>query len=312
MEEKFFFFTLDGETRKVSVPFLDSVSDLVPLLTSKFPDSKICQQPQFWTRDEKYGVNFQITTPEDIPNGAVLWVVNKEKSAEPKSTELSAKEPYRFEGVGGVNSAEPGASGSSGLNAAFYGGPNHVGTYGLSGFPQEPLRRDVEICDTHQKRRTVQNLTQQEDGTWVCKADSECKTESSFTVGGEEQICSRHGKSRTVQNLQQGDDGEWVCLRSSRCKTANSGGSRRRRGYGGGYGQFPRPSGYGGGFGPFRGFRGGFPRGPGCGYGSRGGFGARQQRGRFQCSVHGKTRTEANLRSDGSGGWQCLPTSECK
>jgi len=312
MAEKFFFFTLDGETRKVSVPFLDSVSDLVPLLTSKFPDSEISQQPEFWTRDEKYGVNFQITTPEDIPDGAVLWVVNKEKSAE--SIKPSAKDSCQYEGVGGVNAAEPGASGPSGFNAgvAFNGGLNQGGFYGIGS--QEPLRRDVQICCTHQKRRTMQNLTQQEDGTWVCNADSECKTESSFTVGGEEQTCSRHGKSRTVQNLEQNDDGEWVCLRSSRCKTAGSGPPRRRGGRGGGYGQFSRPSGYGGGFGPYRGFRSGFIPGQRCGYGS--GFGARNQRGgsrgRFQCSVHGKTRTEANLRSDGSGGWQCLPTSECK
>jgi len=79
-----------------------------------------------------------------------------------------------------------------------------------------------------------------------------------------------------------------------------------------------RPSVNGGGFGPIRSFRDGIARGRDChglGYRSRR-FGTRPQRrvnrGLVQCCLHGKNRTGSNMRSNGRGGWQCLPTSKCR
>jgi len=355
MAERLFFFQVNGDTRKVTVPYLDSVSDLVPLLTSKYTDKEISQDPEFWTTDKKFGVRFQISGPEDIYNGAVLEVITREgkptESSYEESNRSSAGGPNRYnpypQGPGGFQAGGPGGyqggpgmfhgegpggfRGNGPFPGGFPGGPQSG--YGGIGGPefQETPRPNVQTCATHKKQRTIQNLSQQEDGTWVCNPTSQCKTESSAGAGGEE-VCITHGKSRTLPNLEQDDDGNWTCIEGSRCKTSNQMNNRRRGGYGGGYGQFP--GGYGGGFfsrgfrGGFRGRRGGgrgrgrgYGRGYGGGYGPRpfrGGRGqfSRNARGRggggMVCSAHGKTRTQANMQPNGSGGWVCLPTSQCK
>jgi len=92
----------------------------------------------------------------------------------------------------------------------------------------------------------MQNLMQKDDGTWVCNAASQCKTERINRVKGEEKMCRRHGKLRTLRNLKQDENGEYTCLNNSRCKGADPVGTGTAVGYGGGYGRF---SGYGGGFG---------------------------------------------------------------
>jgi len=360
MAERLFFFQVDGDTRKVAVPYLDSVSDLIPLLTSKYTDKDISQDPEFWTKDKKFGVRFQISTPDDIYNGAVLEVVTREgkpsESNFEESNRSSVGGPNRYnpypQGPGGYQASGPGgyhAGGPGGYDdgpggfhgdGPFQGGPDQNGFGGMGNNFQEPQRADVQECATHKKQRTIQNLTLAEDGTWTCNPNSQCKTETSAGSGGEE-VCSVHGKSRTMPNLQQGRDGKWTCMEGSRCKVSNpmggGPGGRMRGGYGGGYGQFPGSNGYGG-FGPPRGFRGGFRRGRGRGrgrgpsygrggygggYGPRlGGFGGGNFRGGrggggrggggLLCTVHNKSRTQANLRSDGCGGWVCLPTSQCK
>jgi len=331
MDQRIFFFKLEGETRKVSVQFLDSVSDLVPLLTSKFADSEVSQDVKFWTVDEKHGVRFQVTNADEIYNGAVLEVVTQKENRPPAhfneaDRSMEGRDRYNpyAEGPGAFDGRGPGRF-NDGPGGFFPGEPFSGGFQGNGGF-QKP---ETKLCETHKKKRTLQNLTEQEDGTWICNENSQCKTEGTAreSSGGDE-VCSLHGKPRTLQNLEKNWDGNWVCIDGSRCKVAGFG-------MRGGYGRFRGRGGFGGGFGPPRGWRGfrrgrGFGRGRGRGYGKgfggrgrgfgkgfggrRGGFrGNRRGGGRgLRCSEHGKTRTEANMRSDGCGGWVCLPNSQCK
>jgi len=326
MGERIFFFKLDGETRKVAVPFLDCVSDLIPLLTSKYTDSDISEDAKFWTIDEQHGVRFQVTSADEIYNGAVLEVVTqKEKPEQQFFTDRSTEGRERFnpygEGRGGFDACGPGRFNEDAMG--FREGEPFNGGFGGGGFGKP----DTQTCATHKKKRTLQNLTEQEDGTWVCNEDSQCKTQGAVRErSGEEEVCSIHGKPRTLQNLERNWDGNWVCIDGSQCKVA----APTMRGFGsgmrGGYGRFR--GGFGGGFGPSRGWRGsrrgrgfgrgGRGRGRGYGGGFRGRFGRSRGNNRrgggrgLRCSEHGKTRTEANLRSDGCGGWVCLPNSQCK
>jgi len=377
MAERLFFFHLDGDVRKVSVPHLDSLSDLIPLLSSKYSGREITQEPQFWIRNKENGIQAQVTSPDEIYNGAVLEVVTHE----------GRPMEFNHEGLnnrlGGQNRYNPYPQGPSGFPVpdgfgapGAFGGPiGFVDGPGPGGFqPEGPFnvgyqggpapvnngRPDLQMCATHKKQRTIQNLTQQEDGTWVCNEMSQCKTQSSNQAGGSLETCSIHGKPRTKQNLEQSWDGRWICLETNRCKMGAPPEKRRRRrgefreghgqfpgpgygggppGYGGGYGGFgpPRggPPGYGGAFGPTRGgwgFGRGLGRGRGRGYGrgygggfgprlgsGRGGYGGGAFRGRTNnrynlhvCKIHGKPRSQNNLRTDESGGWICIPTSECK
>jgi len=194
MAEKHFFFEVDGDTRKVSVPFLDSVSDLVPLLASKYSDMHLPEQTEFWTKDQKFGVKFQITSAEDIYNGAVLEVVtHREQAADSNHQEVSWSEsggvqshnPYLQapgaylasesgyadgdHGPGGICSSggfndaagEFNANGPMqlGFNTNVYGGlASSYHHHGQSG-------TETQNCSLHNKKRTLQNLTQKEDGT---------------------------------------------------------------------------------------------------------------------------------------------------
>jgi len=307
MAERLFFFHLDGDVRKVIVPYLDSLSDLIPLLTSKYIGKEISQEPHFWIKDKESGALAQITSPDDIYNGAVLEVVSHEGRPPEFNYEGSNNgfggpnryNPYPqgpgvYQDPGGFCAPEsfggpiPGGFQPEGpFNGGFQGGSN-----------QSAGKPEVKMCATHKKQRTMQNLTQQEDGTWVCSEGNECKTQSSFQSGGGEEICSIHGKSRTKQNLEQSWDGRWICLETNRCKMPNPTERRRRRGRGrsrGGYGLFSNPGygggppgGYGGGYGGFGPPRGG-PPGYGGGFGPpRGGWGYGRGRGRGRGRGYGR------------------------
>jgi len=291
MGERIFFFRLNGETRKVSAPFIDCMSDLIPLLCNKYPDSDITQDEKFWTTDEQHGVRFQVTSPEEIYNGAVLEVTQKEETAHPL-LDISSEGPERLnpygEERGGWDVRGPGSSmpfqEGEPFNGRGFGNPNS------------------KTCATHKKQRTLQNLTEQEDGTWICNENSQCKTQGTVRErSGEEEMCSVHGKLRTLQNLVRNWNGNWVCSGGSRCKVATP--VMRGFGFGrrGGYGRSRGSRGFFGGFGPPRGWHG-FRRGNNRRGASRG----------LRCSEHGKTRSKANMRSDDCGGWVCLPNSQCK
>jgi len=303
MAERLFFFHLDGDVRKVLVPYLDSLSDLVPLLTSKYIGKEISQEPHFWIKDKESGALNQITSPDDIYNGAVLEVVSHEGRPPEFNYEGSNNgfggpnryNPYPqgpgvYQGPGGFGAPEAFAGGSFQPEGPFNGG-------GFQGAPNQSAggRTETKMCATHKKQRTLQNLTQQEDGTWVCNEMSECKTQSSFQSGGGEEICSIHGKTRTKQNLEQSWDGRWMCLETNRCKMPEPTERRRRRGRSrGGYGQFPNrgyggsfSGGYGGGYGGFGPPRGG-PPGYGGAFGPPRGWGFGRGRGRGRGRGYGR------------------------
>jgi len=298
MCERIFFFKLNGETRKVSAPFLDCLSDLVPLLSNKYPDSDISQDEQFWTIDEQHGVRFQVTSPEEIYNGAVLEVVTqKEQTAQDISNEGRERLDPHGEERGGYDVFGPGSFDKNPM--LFQEGEPFNGKFqGRGGFGKP----NMETCATHEKQRTMQNLTEQEDGTWICNENSQCKVKGAVRERSEgEEMCSIHGKLRTLQNLARNWEGNWACTGGSRCKVA----APVMRGFGfgrrGGYGRFRGSGGFFRGMGPPRGWRG-FRRG-------------NNRRGAPQglrCSEHGKNRSKANLRSDDCGGWVCLPNSQCK
>jgi len=372
MAEKLFFFHLDGDVRKVSVPHLDSISDLIPLLSSKYSGREMTQTPQFWIKNKESGIQAQVTSPDEIYNGAVLEVITHEG----RPMELN-HEGFNNR-LGGVNRFNPYPQGPGGFPVpdgfgapgVLFGGPlgfvdepsgfEPEGTFngGFQGgpAPASSSRTDIQMCATHKKQRTIQNLTQQVDGTWICSEGSECKTQTTNPSEQGEETCSIHGKLRTKQNLEQSWDGRWICLETNRCKMSAPPMRKRRRrgGFRGGYGQFSGPGygggppGYGGGYGGFGPPRGGplgycgsfgLPRGVwgfrrrgrgrgyGRGYGGfgprlgdgRGGYGGGAFRGRTNnkynlhfCKIHGKPRSQNNLTTDESGGWICIPTSECK
>jgi len=69
-------------------------------------------------------------------------------------------------------------------------------------------------CVLHGKKRSLNVLDAQEDGSYRCKADSECIK----SVSNEKNMCCQHNKLRAVEVLQQESDGKWVCKPGSRCK----------------------------------------------------------------------------------------------
>jgi len=194
MTEKLFFFDVDGDIRKVSVPFLDSVSDLVPLLRSKFSDVNLSANPEFWTKDQKFEVKFQIGSPDDIYNGAVLEVVTHcEKTVDSNQKgvfrsnigEAHHNNPYPHES-GSYMAAGSGYSdgyhgpGANWSSSGFNEGPgefhdsgplqaviNQNGYGGVASSYQQHQQSGPETqnCSVHNKKRTLQNLMQQLDGT---------------------------------------------------------------------------------------------------------------------------------------------------
>merc|ERR1719219_566272 len=86
------------------------------------------------------------------------------------------------------------------------------------------------------------------------------------------QICILHGKRRTLQNLRVNRLGQWQCTEMSACKDTGAPGPNARAG------AYENP----------------------------------QAAGLFECCLHGKMRSLANLRPNGPGIYACMPGRECK
>jgi len=72
-----FFFSYNEDIRRISVPAddLSSLDDLLPLMKEKYSDVKMASaKAEYWTSDQKYGVNHKITSIDDIYPGAVIEV----------------------------------------------------------------------------------------------------------------------------------------------------------------------------------------------------------------------------------------------
>jgi len=339
---RLFFFDLDGDVRKVSVPSLDCISDLISLLRSKYSTKHITRpDPEFWKKDEKLGKRFKITRIDEITNGAVVEIINREEKPSEEKQEwakwLDELGPYRWNpnnhALDTSLDARLGARlrkrrrfadspkkskrrfadspKKSKRDRPLSGGSNEIKIWND--------RPDSRICAVHNKQRTLPNLNRQPDGTWKCVDHSQCKTGGSavFEGGGIEQVCSIHNKSRTLKNLEVSSDGSWVCIEGSRCIVAASKDSGTRRRYGAGPIKFVEARRdlnreRGADRGSINEDAVGAVSGPSQNLYGGGRFKLRSNRRTLICIKHGKTRTASNLRSDGSGGLVCLPTSQCR
>jgi len=166
------------------------------------------------------------------------------------------------------------------------------GGYGQQVYKPKAPRQESKKCATHGKKRTLKNLSKNDDGEWVCKTGFECRDASaktdSETNTGETGTCVLHGKTRTVANLGKNHKGEWVCLGSSLCKTGGAESGRQSLYQPGPAGMFNGQ--FHGGWMPRNGMYGGGPF----------------------CSLHGKKRTQRNLTMNPAGEWVCIPGSRCK
>jgi len=334
MKRRLFFFDLDGDIRKVSVPSLYCIGDLISHLRSKYSTKDISREdPEFWTKDEKLGKRFKITRIEEITNGAVLEVIKREEKPSEAKQEwakwLDELGPYRWNPKNHALDTSLDARLGARLRKRrrFADSPTKSDRdRPLSGGSNEKRiwtgRPDSRICALHNKQRTLPNLNRQSDGTWICVEHSQCKTGGSPTFkggGGFEQVCSVHRKSRTLQNLEIGSDGKWVCIEGSRCIVAFKD-NGTRRGYGKAAGSSAE---YGAARRELSRERGvergsmnedsvGTVSGPSQNLYRGDRFKLRSNRRTLKCIIHGKSRTAANLRSDGCGGLVCLPTSQCR
>jgi len=291
MEGRLFFFELDGDTRKVNViSQMSTMSDVMDILIKKYNDREMDMSngAEFWTKDDRFGVKHQVTNPSDIKNGAVLEVIFNSPSTYDRSSGARRWEPYPSSGY-----AAPSGYGG------FPGGPD----MSMSRGPKP----GVQVCSIHKKQRTLQNLTKNEEDQWECTPDSQCKTQA--TLGGSMHVCSLHGKNRTLSNLEENADGNWVCIEGNRCIVTGRGEPKGR--FRGDYGNFSAGLGYGGGFGRSAGHRAGLGS-LGDDFGRWGGRRIQPRSKGIVCSIHGKRRSGPNLRSNGSGGWVCLPNSKCR
>jgi len=125
MQERVFFFQFEGDTRKVQVPNLDSLSDLIPLVISKYADKNISHDPVFFTKDNS-GVRFEISTHNDIYDGAIVEVMSRELMESNRSGRggRDRYEPYP-QGRGGYQASGTGhAGGPDGFNDGHAVGPD--------------------------------------------------------------------------------------------------------------------------------------------------------------------------------------------
>jgi len=312
-DERLLFFKVGEDTRKVTVSEPPrTMHEITRLLTTRFDNINTSAELEYWIKDQKFGVRYQISSTEDVYNGAVLEVITRRtKAPKPKPKARSAIIERR---------PRPRTEGR------FNSFPQNVGK--LDGWPSlgpptmprgpppmamgpppmamgQPPKSivDVRRCSVHNKERTLMNLSKNNEGKWVCNPGSECKTANTLALG--EETCSIHNKVRTLPNLEKNKDGKWVCMMGARCKV-----QKKTDGFGGG----------------FRGGRGRGRRSPYIGnsrtfngryapYPRRGRGSFRGGRGHWPmdqiCSLHGRQRTIANLMNVGSG-WVCNPSSECK
>jgi len=117
--------------------------------------------------------------------------------------------------------------GSKGGNGPFGGYP---GSYGKFQGPQQGRWISTgygggPFCSVHGKKRTMQNLTRNHMGEWVCQQGSRCKMMAGDQLrnGTEIKICTVHGKQRSESNMELNEENEWVCLEKYRCKVPQKG-----------------------------------------------------------------------------------------
>jgi len=82
VDQKLFFFNLEGDTRKVTcfTNELGSLADLVPMVQHKFGDKTVSTTNlEFWTTDQAYNVRHKLDSVDDIYDGAVIEVTNQQK-----------------------------------------------------------------------------------------------------------------------------------------------------------------------------------------------------------------------------------------
>lgn len=81
------------------------------------------------------------------------------------------------------------------------------------------------FCSVHRKKRTMQNLTRNNTGEWVCLPGSRCKMVAGDQLrdGTEIKICTVHGKQRSSTNMELNEENEWVCIEKYRCKEPQKG-----------------------------------------------------------------------------------------
>lgn len=111
------------------------------------------------------------------------------------------------------------------------------------------------MCIVHRRSRTHRNLTKNEQDLWVCIPDSECQV----AVVTEMEVCSVHDRHRTIANLSKNSDGHWVCNPEFQCQL--------------------------------------------------GAVGTGEQQ---MCTVHVRMRTVQNLALNQEGEWVCIGGAQCK
>jgi len=96
--KKLFFFNLGGDTRKVTYSENDlaSFTDLDQMAKSKFSDESFSASGlEFWTTDKTHGVRYKLESLEDIYEGAVVEVINKDEGNKRKRKDSHEQEPKR-------------------------------------------------------------------------------------------------------------------------------------------------------------------------------------------------------------------------
>jgi len=327
--ERLLFFKVGEDIRKVTVSEPPrTMHEITRLLTTKFDNINISGELEYWIKDQKFGVRYQISGAEDIYNGAVLEVITRtNKAPKPMARKPMIGRRVRPEGRGRFNPFSQNVRKRDGWPSmgpppmprgpppmamgpppmAMGPPPMAMGPPPMARGPPQKSIVDVRKCSVHNKERTLMNLSKNDEGNWVCNPESQCKTESTLALG--EETCSIHKKVRTLPNLEKNKDGEWVCVQGARCKVQKKfdsfdGGFRGGRGRGRKSAFVNSSRTFNGRFAPYlRRGRGGFR-------GGRGDWPMGTNLGQI-CSLHGRQRTMANLMNDG-GRWVCNPSSECK
>lgn len=75
-------------------------------------------------------------------------------------------------------------------------------------------KRNCQWCSIHGKQRTMLNMSQNEQGEWICIEGKTCQVDNKSTM------CTLHKRVRTFENLKQNDEGQWVCNPEVQCQVA--------------------------------------------------------------------------------------------
>jgi len=242
-DERLLFFKVGEDTRKVTVSEPPrTMHEITRLLTTRFDNINTSAELEYWIKDQKFGVRYQISSTEDVYNGAVLEVITRTKKAPKPKTRVPIIErkprlrpERRFnsfsQNVGMSNgwpSLGPPSMPRSPPPMLMRPPPMAMGLPPISMGQPPKSNVDVRMCSVHNKERTLMNLSKNDEGRWVCNPDSQCKTASMLALG--EETCSIHNKVRTLPNLEKNRDGKWICIEGARCKV-----QKKKDGFGGGF-----------------------------------------------------------------------------